>query len=191
MLAPPVSPGAWGGARRNRDEFRCERITSGFELPHRRWQTLRLLPALDGRGQPPWLQSAASPGLGRIFRIAVFGCDGPPWRHHGPRHTFRPGSARGRPRRGRRRHSPSRGYGSERCAGTTGTLRSINAVRAKRGGAPPGRKLPDRRSPIALSRRHPAQASAPPRVRRSARSRRSHPDCHGLARAARRQASAA
>jgi hypothetical protein len=35
------------------------------------------LTALDRRGQPPRLEAAASPGLGRIFRVAVFGSHSP------------------------------------------------------------------------------------------------------------------
>jgi hypothetical protein len=69
--------------------------------------------------------------------------------------------------------------------GAAWDVRVFEEARAKRVSTPPGRLL------LELSRHRLAVAPSPPPVRRSVRSRRSHPDCHGSARAAPHQASAA
>jgi hypothetical protein len=70
----------------------------------------------------------------------------------------------------------------------SGARRTGESFRGDTGEAPSALR-PDFGS--AVSPHHPAGASSPPPARRSARSRRPHPDCHGSARAAPRQASVA
>src|SRR5262249_16105004 len=45
----------------------------------RNQKIIQLFTTLDGGSEPARLEPTASPGLGRVLRIAVFRCDGPSW----------------------------------------------------------------------------------------------------------------